>query len=89
MRALKEVLWDALQRQAQEASPADAEASTAGSAPALSFQSIVSAIKVNNPAGQLQDISVHLCFICMLHLANEHGLKITGVPSLDSLAVSC
>ena len=32
--------------------------------------------------------SVHLCFICALHLANEHGLRITGVPTLDRLEIS-
>lgn len=37
--------------------------------------------------GLIRDLSVHVCFICMLHLANEHTLRITGAPSLDSLAV--
>eukprot|EP00854_Cymbomonas_tetramitiformis_P002543 gene2543-3295_t len=34
-----------------------------------------------------QDLSVHLCFICMLHLANENGLAITGAPSLEDMQV--
>ena len=32
--------------------------------------------------------AVHLCFICVLHLANEHGLVINGVPELDQLHIS-
>lgn len=33
----------------------------------------------------LRDLSVHVCFICLLHLANENSLRITGVPSLHKL----
>jgi condensin complex subunit 2 len=29
-----------------------------------------------------------LCFICVLHLANEHGLVIQSVPELDRLLIS-
>ena len=36
----------------------------------------------------LKDISVHLCFICLLHLANEHGLELTNQGHLDKLSVS-
>ena len=32
--------------------------------------------------------AVHLCFICVLHLANEHGLVINSVPDLDQLLIS-
>ena len=32
--------------------------------------------------------AVHLCFICVLHLANEHGLVIQSVPELDRLLIS-
>jgi hypothetical protein len=32
--------------------------------------------------------AVHLCFICVLHLANEHGLAIQSVPELDRLLIS-
>ncbi|KAK4484375.1 hypothetical protein RD792_006954 [Penstemon davidsonii] len=38
-------------------------------------------------AGSLNDISPHLCFICLLHLANEHGLSIRDYPSLDDLSI--
>ena len=37
---------------------------------------------------RLEDLSVHLCFICVLHLANEHGLAVAGVTGLDRLLVS-
>ncbi|CAA2969046.1 condensin complex subunit 2 [Olea europaea subsp. europaea] len=38
-------------------------------------------------AASVNDISPHLCFICLLHLANEHGLSIHGCPSLDDLTI--
>lgn len=37
--------------------------------------------------GPLKDLSVHLCFICLLHLANEHGLQLTNHGQLDVLSV--
>ena len=33
-------------------------------------------------------LPVHLCFICVLHLANEHGLVVRAVPTLDQLLIS-
>ena len=36
----------------------------------------------------LRDLSVHVCFICLLHLANENSLCISGFPTLDRLSAS-
>jgi len=33
------------------------------------------------------DISPHLYFICLLHLANEHGLKLCDRPTLDEIDI--
>ena len=35
----------------------------------------------------LADISTSFCFICLLHLANEKGLKIEGSNTLDELSI--
>ena len=40
-----------------------------------------------NAAATISDISPHLCFICLLHLANEKGLSIQSYPNLDDLAI--
>jgi condensin complex subunit 2 len=40
-----------------------------------------------NAAGAVADLSIHLCFICVLHLANEHGLSIHRVEALDKLRI--
>jgi len=39
------------------------------------------------PEKALADISTSFCFICLLHLANEKGLKIEGNNSLDELSI--
>ena len=54
----------------------------------LHLQDVLATVPEHNAAGRLEDLSVHLCFICMLHLANEHGLVIRGVPQLDQLEIS-
>ena len=42
----------------------------------------------NHDAAPFKDLSVHLCFICLLHLANEHGLQLSNHGQLDTLTVS-
>ena len=51
-------------------------------------QDVLSTVGARNPAGRLEDLSVHLCFICVLHLANEHGLVVRGAEGLDRLDLS-
>ena len=55
---------------------------------AHSFHALLETFPEDNLAGATEDISVHMAFICMLHLANEHGLKITDRPSLADLDIS-
>jgi condensin complex subunit 2 len=31
----------------------------------------------------MEEISTSFCFICLLHLANEQGLKLESLPSKD------
>ena len=40
------------------------------------FDSVVSNLRKSYPKDKMQDISTSFCFICLLHLANERGLKI-------------
>ena len=55
---------------------------------AHSFHDLLQKFPEDNMAGNTEDISVHMAFICMLHLANEHGLKITDRPCLSDLDIS-
>lgn len=61
----------------------------AGSAPpTVPFQSVIQSVPRESAAGRVQDLSVHMCFICLLHLANENGLVIKGAPDLTTLNIS-
>lgn len=73
VRALKETLWHQA-RATQAPGP-------------LPFSELLATIPETNPAGPLPELSVHLCFICLLHLANEHGLAIHTSDGLDELTV--
>lgn len=76
VQALKETLWSSMQE--------THEIKT------LSFKQILQSFpadKKKPAAASIDSISPHLCFICMLHLANEHGLSIVGCAQLDDLAI--
>jgi len=53
----------------------------------VQFSDVLATVPAENHAGRLEDLSVHLCFICVLHLANEHGLVVQGVDHLDGLII--
>ena len=75
VRALKQALWSGL---SDDHAPAAEH----------SFQTLLDSVSPQSGAGALSDLSVHMCFICVLHLANEHGLAIKGVPALDDMRIT-
>ncbi|KAL4339922.1 hypothetical protein GQ457_08G015460 [Hibiscus cannabinus] len=80
VQALKETLWDQIQ-QSQETSIQSPEET-------ISFKHLLASFPAGcNAAATTKEISPHLCFICLLHLANEHGLRIHGCPNMDDLDV--
>ncbi|PSC75846.1 condensin complex subunit 2 [Micractinium conductrix] len=79
VRSLKELMWRGIH--ATPGGPPSPDA-------VLQFQDVLLTVPERNGAGRLEDLSVHLCFICVLHLANEHGLVINSVPELDRLLIS-
>ncbi|EFN54475.1 hypothetical protein CHLNCDRAFT_135132 [Chlorella variabilis] len=79
MRSLKELMWHGMH--SVEGVPPSPDT-------VLQFQDVLSTVPERNAAGRLEDLSVHLCFICVLHLANEHGLVVRSVPQLDQLLIS-
>ena len=54
------------------------------------FQNVLDRVPSRMPAQQMPEVSIHLAFICALHLANEHTLKITDDKegALDVLTIS-
>ncbi|KAK6946984.1 Condensin complex subunit 2/barren [Dillenia turbinata] len=54
----------------------------------ISFKQVLATFPDDCQAAAVEDISPHLCFICLLHLANEHNLTIHDCPTLDDLSIS-
>jgi condensin complex subunit 2 len=50
------------------------------------FQEIVERLQPGD-GGQICDLSVHLCFICLLHLANERSLIVKSMGGMGDLVV--
>ncbi|KAJ7981268.1 Condensin complex subunit 2 [Quillaja saponaria] len=80
VQALKITLWDRIQESHQSSAQGQGEM-TSFSQILANFPSDCSA------APTINDISPHLCFICLLHLANEHGLSIHNCTNLDDLSI--
>ncbi|KAL0443993.1 UNVERIFIED_CONTAM: Condensin complex subunit [Sesamum latifolium] len=86
VHVLKEILWGQIQQinQTSVEEPCEEEAPEE----TISFKQVLASFPDScRVAASLNDISPHLCFICLLHLANEHGLRILGCPSLDDLSI--
>jgi condensin complex subunit 2 len=47
------------------------------------FHSVISGLQKSYPREKMEEISTSFCFICLLHLANEQGLKLESLPSKD------
>ncbi|KAJ1393808.1 Condensin complex subunit 2/barren [Sesbania bispinosa] len=80
VQALKITLWDHVQESVKLPSQGQKEI--------ISFRNLLGNFPSEcNAAANISDISPHLCFICLLHLANEKGLSIQSCPNLDDLAI--
>lgn len=63
---------------------------------ALAFQHVISGLQEPSTGenggatgvNKFKDLSVHLCFICLLHLANDHSLSLCNSGELDQLSIS-
>ena len=51
------------------------------------FTEVIRELDSVYPEKALADISTSFCFICLLHLANEKGLKIEGNSALNELSI--
>jgi condensin complex subunit 2 len=48
---------------------------------------VIKNLKKIYPPEEMKDISVSSCFICLLHLANEKNLNISGNDRLTELRI--
>jgi condensin complex subunit 2 len=53
----------------------------------LRLSHVLNDLPSSNPDAAATDISPHLYFICLLHLANEHGLTLHDRPTLDEVDI--
>ncbi|KAL9100418.1 MAG: hypothetical protein Q9163_004200 [Psora crenata] len=53
----------------------------------LRFTSVINNLQRVYPKEAMNDISTSYCFICLLHLANEKGLRIDNEPGLEELSI--
>lgn len=82
VHALKEVLWNHIHMSA-ETDHLERE-DTEGT---LCLTKVLHDLPSSNPDALRTDISPHLYFICLLHLANEHSLTLRDRPTLDEIDI--
>ena len=99
VKLLKDNLWKGIQKEidtketVQQESPEEEnpeeEAPVKEEPPKeVTFGNIVKNVLNMYNIDQAKDISTSFCFICVLHLANEHGLKINSNETHDSLSIT-
>ncbi|KAE8673064.1 Condensin complex subunit 2 [Hibiscus syriacus] len=80
VQALKETLWDQIQQSQETSFQIPVEK--------LSFKHLLASFPADcKAAAATKEISPHLCFICLLHLANEHGPRLHGHPDMDDFDI--
>eukprot|EP00850_Spirogloea_muscicola_P011799 SM000074S21709 [mRNA] locus=s74:574058:577848:+ [translate_table: standard] len=93
VKALKETLWTKLQKMTPDSNADDGDGEVVNEGEpvqqgeGLSFRSLLQQFPEDCSAAPLEDISVHLCFICMLHLANENNLQISSSSDMSDLCI--
>ena len=84
VRVLKENIWNKLEL------PTLSEAIASDSLKQVDdrkFTEVVKDLTNVYPEKALSEISTSFCFICLLHLANEQGLEITGEENMTDLSI--
>jgi condensin complex subunit 2 len=82
VHALKEVLWNHIHASAETDDQEREEVESL-----LRLSQVLHDLPSSNPDTTAQEISPHLYFICLLHLANEHGLTLHDRPTLDEIDI--
>ncbi|KAF5838152.1 condensin complex subunit 2/barren [Dunaliella salina] len=96
VRALKEMLGHNInslrakgqQQQQQQQQQQEGQHQEQPKGSHFTFQEVIAQLP-QNALGDNGEVSVHICFVCLLHLANENSLALSNGGSLDSLGISC
>ncbi|EGW35728.1 uncharacterized protein SPAPADRAFT_131586 [Spathaspora passalidarum NRRL Y-27907] len=89
VRLLKDNMWGAIKQETDVITeePQESEDATTEEVKPVKFGQIVSKISTMYKPEQAKDISTSFCFICLLHLANEHGLEIQSIEGGNDLEI--
>ncbi|KAA8492811.1 Condensin complex subunit 2 [Porphyridium purpureum] len=77
---LKDIIWNRVSSDRKRENSSDAVMTT--------MQNVISTLPSEMPEDQCRDLSPSFVFICLLHLANEHGLIIQGRQDMSDLNLS-
>ncbi|CCD25214.1 condensin subunit BRN1 NDAI_0E03970 [Naumovozyma dairenensis CBS 421] len=91
VRRLKKNIWSSILVKIDEQKQAKKEDSSQDAAIEsymFKFSDIIERVRIKYSKEVLKDISTSFCFICLLHLANEHGLDIEDYENLEDLTVT-
>ncbi|KAI5954931.1 BRN1 [Candida jiufengensis] len=74
IKLLKDNIWDVIQQEKEVEET-------------INFNLVMNKVKNMYTTEQANDLSISFCFICVLHLANEHGLTIESNEVNDNLKI--
>ncbi|WRT64946.1 uncharacterized protein IL334_001886 [Kwoniella shivajii] len=81
VKRLKDDIWTGLRslvppEKEQSEDESDTPKTPDDAEPVRTFDNIITSLRSSYPTEKMSEISTSFCFICLLHLANEEGLKI-------------
>ncbi|KAM9933787.1 hypothetical protein OXX80_006604 [Metschnikowia pulcherrima] len=92
IKLLKDNLWKSIKVEDEESNgmdePRQESPEANEDAKQKSFKDVVDVIGTMYRSEEKKDLSTSFCFICLLHLANEHGLSFEPTESYDNMIIS-
>ncbi|KAF8003126.1 hypothetical protein HF325_002371 [Metschnikowia pulcherrima] len=92
IKLLKDNLWKSIKVEDEESNgmdePRQESPEANEDAKQKSFKDVVDVIGTMYRSEEKKDLSTSFCFICLLHLANEHGLSFEPTASYDNMIIS-
>ena len=83
VKRLKDNVWSSLNELAKAKGP------TADGETDIAFSEVVKGLTPRYSTEDMKDISTSFSFICLLHLANEHGFEIENCDDFEDLTIKC
>lgn len=91
VKLLKDNLWKSIKEEKEamvEEPPNPATGALVAPSREKNFKDVVGSIGTMYRPDEKKDLSTSFCFICLLHLANEHGLSIEANDQHDDLYIT-